>query len=123
MAVKKNTLAQIIGRMSDVEHQKIDKNFFGLIYGALGTGKTVLGAGIAQAIKGDGEILFLDSAQGAAALDNHPKLKRSMLHVPVTDPRDLMTIASGLKARKKSSPTLSSVSSRIGSITSRGGTG
>lgn len=98
---KKNTLTQILGRMSDVEHQKIDKTFLGLIYGSLGTGKTSLIAAIAQALKGSGQILMLDSAQGAAALDNFPKLKRSMYRIPVDDPRDLMTIANALKSKKK----------------------
>lgn len=97
---RKSTLAQIMGRMTDVEHQEIKKNFFGLIYGALGVGKSVLITGIAQVLKGDGEILYLDSAQGAAVLDNHKKLKKDVNWISVTDPRDLMTIASGLKTRK-----------------------
>lgn len=95
------SLAKILGRMSDIEHQDVKKDFFGLIYGGYGTGKTTLVAGIAQALKGDGRILFLDSSQGAAALDNMPKLKADIDWLPVRDPRELMVIANALKARKK----------------------
>lgn len=91
---------KILGRMADIEHQKVEKTFFGLIYAGFGTGKTTLAAGIAQAIKGNGQILFLDSAQGAAALDNMPKLKRSMQRIQVLDPRELPVIANALKGKK-----------------------
>jgi len=95
------SLSKILGRMSDIEHQQVKKDFFGLIYGGYGTGKTTLIAGIAQKLKGDGRILFLDSSQGAAALDNMPKLKADIDWLPVRDPRELMVIAQAIKARKK----------------------
>lgn len=95
------SLAKILGRMTDIEHQDIKKDFFALIYGGYGTGKTTLIAGIAQALKGKGRILYLDSSQGAAALDNHPKLKKDVDLLRVTDPRELMVIAQAIKSRKK----------------------
>lgn len=95
------TLAKITGRIKDMERESIDKDLFALLYGSYGTGKTTLVQGIAQAIKGDGRILYLDSSQGWVSLDNIPKLKRSTDRLQVSDPRELMVIADALKNRKK----------------------
>lgn len=94
------TLKQIMGRMQDMETEVIDKDFFALLYGSYGTGKTTLIAGAAQALRGNGRILYLDSAQGFASLDNMPKLKRNMDRIQVKEPKDLMTIADAMKKRR-----------------------
>lgn len=94
------TLKQIMSRMQDMETEVIDKDFFALLYGSYGTGKTTLISGIAQALRGNGRILYLDSAQGFASLDNLPKLKRYMDRIQVKDPKELMTIADAMKKRR-----------------------
>ena len=93
-------LSKIMSRMQDMENEVIDKDFFALLYGSYGTGKTTLIAGIAQALRNGGRILYLDSAQGFASLDNLPKLKRYMDRIEVRDPKDLMTIADAMKKRR-----------------------
>ena len=95
------SLSKILGRMQDMENEVIDKTFFSLIYGGFGTGKTTLVAGIAQKLRGSGRILYLDSAENFASLENIPSLMRNMDRIPVKDPKDLMAIASELKKRKK----------------------
>lgn len=97
-------LSKILGRMQDMENEVIDKDFFALLYGSFGTGKTTLIAGIAQALRrlggADARILYLDSAQGFASLENTPKLMRNMDRIQVKDPKDLMTIAESMKKRR-----------------------
>ena len=95
-----SSLSNILGRMQDMENEVIDKDFFALLYGSYGTGTTTLIAGIAQALRNGGRILYLDSAQGFASLDNLPKLKKNMDRIQVKDPKDLMTIAEAMKKRR-----------------------
>lgn len=94
------TLAQLKARMQDMETEVIDKTFFALLYGGFGTGKTTLVAGIAQKLRGNGRILYLDSAENFASLENIPSLMRNMDRIQVKDPKDLMSIAAELKKRK-----------------------
>lgn len=99
------TLAQIKARMQDMETEVISKTFFGLLYGGFGTGKTTLVAGIAQKLKGNGRILYLDSAENFASLDNikvkgKPILMKDTDRIQVKDPKELNTIAAELKKRK-----------------------
>ena len=95
-----SSLSNILGRMQDMENEVIDKDFLALFYGSYGTGKTTLITGVAQALRGKGRILYLDSAQGFASLDNLPKLKKNMDRIQVKDPKDLMTIAEAMKKRR-----------------------
>lgn len=96
------TLKQIMSRMQDMETEVISKNFFALLYGSYGTGKTTLIAGIAKALMKEfgGRALYLDSAEGFASLDNLPALKKGIDRISVKDPRDLMTIAEAMKSGK-----------------------
>lgn len=94
------TLAQLKSRMQNMETEVIDKTFFSLLYGGFGTGKTTLVAGIAQKLRGKGRILYLDSAENFASLENIPSLMKNMDRIQVKDPKDLMSIASELKKRK-----------------------
>lgn len=94
------SINKLLERMQAVENEKIDRDFLFVCYGELGTGKTTLLAGIAQKIKGDGEIIFGDSAQDAVSLDNIPALKRNLHRIPIPDSTDLPVLAAALKARK-----------------------
>lgn len=95
-----NTPAQrlktVLDRMVDMEHQEIPKDYVGLHYGGKGTAKTVTTMGLAQKLRGDGKILFLDSSDGWVSLDNHPSLKRNTIYIRVDDPAELMVIARAL---------------------------
>lgn len=95
------TLKQLTARMQDMETEVISKNFFALLYGSYGTGKTTLISGVAKKLAGPtGKILYLDSAEGFASLDNIPTLKKNMTRLQIKDPKDLMTIADAMKSGK-----------------------
>lgn len=95
-----NTPAQrlklITSRMVDLEHQEIPKDYVGLHYGGKGTTKTVTTMGLAQKLRGDGKILFVDSSDGWVSLDNFKPLKRNTQYVRVDDPAELMVLAKAL---------------------------
>ena len=92
-------LSKLLDRMADMEHQVIEKKFIGLFYGSYGTGKTTAAQALAQKLKGEGRILYLDSADGWVSLDNIKPLKKSTTYLSVTDPRELMVIANALKTK------------------------
>ena len=96
------SLSKIMARMQDMEKEVIQKTFFGMIYGGFGTGKTTLVAGIARALakQEGGRVLYLDSAENFASLDNIPVLKKGLDRIQVKDPKELMTIASAMKSKK-----------------------
>lgn len=83
-----------------------DVDFFGMIYSEFGMGKTVTTMGLAQALRGDGDILFCDSSDGWVSLQEFPTLMEHTDHFRVTDPADLVVVANGiasgkLKSRRK----------------------
>lgn len=94
-------LATILKRMSDLDHQEVEKEFIGAFYGSHGVGKTSAAQALAQKLRGTGRILFLDSADGWVSLDNIKPLKRNTDLLQVTDPRELMVIANALRNRMK----------------------
>jgi hypothetical protein len=67
---QKNTVDSILNRITDLSQTSIDKRVICLGYGGHGVGKTVLMAGIAQALKGDGRVLWLDSSDGYVTLED-----------------------------------------------------
>lgn len=95
------TPANILSRMVDTEHQQIQKSAFLLAYGDKGTRKTTTLVGLAQKLRGEGRILFVDSAEGFASLDRFPALKRNVHRVRLDDPRELMVISKALRTRAK----------------------
>lgn len=89
--------------MEDSEHQAVEKEFAGLLYGDKGTGKTTAAMALAQKLRGEGQILFVDSAEGFASLDS-PKfsaLKQATHRIRVDDPRELMPLSKALRGRVK----------------------
>lgn len=97
----KQRLKTVLDRMVDMDHQEIPKDYVGLHYGGKGTRKTVTSMGLAQKLRGDGRILFVDSSDGWVSLDNFPALKRATDYVRVDDPAELMVIARALLNRVK----------------------
>lgn len=107
MSTPKQRLTTVLNRMVDMEHQEIPKEYVGLHYGDKGTGKTTASQALAQKIRGEGEILFVDSSDGWVSLDNIPALKRNTQYIRVDDPAELMVIAKALQTRV---PALKNVS-------------
>lgn len=95
-----NRLTSILGRMADLEHTDPIKTFFGMIYGPPGSGKTTLAIGLAQSLRGEGDILLIDTSEGWVSLENMPFLMEHVQRVPVTDSKDMPVIADALLSGK-----------------------
>ena len=98
MATKLDTL---LGRMTDLEHQTVDKNFMGMLYGPPGVGKTTLAMGLAHKLAGKGQVLYLDSADGWVSLENIPSLMKNTIRIPFEEYGDMPTLAAALSAKKR----------------------
>lgn len=95
MATKLDTL---LSRMTDMEHQTVNKNFMGMLYGPPGVGKTTLAMGLAHKLAGKkGKVLYLDSADGWVSLENIPSLMHNVVRVPFQEYGDLPTLAAALR--------------------------
>lgn len=92
---------KLLERMTDAEHQTIETEFFGLFYGGKGVQKSTTAMGLAQKLRGDGQILFAASGNGFSGLDRFPKLKRNTLHLRMDDPRELYQLSKALRTRAK----------------------
>ena len=95
------TPAKLAARMTDAEHEDIQTEFFGLFYGGKGVHKSTTAMGLAQKLRGDGEILFAASGNGFSGLDRFPTLKRHTQHLRMDDPRELFQLSKGMRARSK----------------------
>lgn len=104
MATKLDTL---LGRMTDMEHQTVNKNFMGMLYGPPGVGKTTLAMGLAHKLAGKkGKVLYLDSADGWVSLENIPSLMHNVVRIPFEDYGDIPTLAAALKLPNAKRPDM-----------------
>ena len=101
MATKNSKLDMLLSRMSDLEHQTVDKNFMGMLYGPPGVGKTTLAMGLAHKLSNGGKVLYVDSADGWVSLENIPALMHNTVRIPFEEYGDLPTIASALRDNRK----------------------
>jgi hypothetical protein len=93
--------------MQDLDLQSPDKEFMGVLYGTIGSGKTTLSAALAQRLSKTGRILFADSSDGWVSLLNfkddtgYPFLTEGMTRLRVKDYSDLFGLAIALENRSK----------------------
>jgi len=100
-------LDTLLSRMTDLEHQTVDKNFMGMLYGPPGVGKTTLAMGLAHQLAGKkGKILYLDSADGWVSLENIPALMHNAVRISFEEYGDLPTIAAALREPNAKRPEL-----------------
>ena len=102
-----NKLDMLLSRMTDMEHQTVNKNFMGMLYGPPGVGKTTLAMGLAHKLAGaKGKVLYLDSADGWVSLENIPSLMHNVVRVPFEEYGDMPTLAAALRQDPKKRPEL-----------------
>lgn len=101
MAQARTPADKLLARMTDMEHQEIEKTFFGLFYGGKGVHKSTTAMGLAQKLRGDGQILFAASGNGFSGIDRFPALKRHTQHLRMDDPRELYQLSKALRTRAK----------------------
>lgn len=93
----KTKLDVLLGRMTDLEHQTVDKNFMGMLYGPPGVGKTTLAMGLAHQLSNGGKVLYVDSADGWVSLENIPALMHNTVRIPFEEYGDLPSLAAALR--------------------------
>jgi hypothetical protein len=98
---KQSKLDILLDRMVDMEHQTVDKNFMGMLYGPPGVGKTTLAMGLAHKLSNGGKVLYVDSADGWVSLENIPTLMHNTVRVPFEEYSDLPTLAAALRDTRK----------------------
>ena len=89
-----------MGSITDMSNADVSPDLFGVLYSEFGMGKTIATMGIAQSIKGEGDILFCDSSDGWTSLKQFDGLTDDTDLFRVSDPADLIPIANGLKSGK-----------------------
>lgn len=100
-------LEVLLGRMTDLEHQTVDKNFMGMLYGPPGVGKTTLAMGLAHKLAGKkGKVLYLDSADGWVSLENIPALMHNVVRIPFEEYGDMPQIAAALREPNAKRPDI-----------------
>lgn len=97
---RQRSAAEIFQRISAMESQVASKDFISCLYGSYGVGKTLLGLAIAQQLKGDGKILFLDSSDGWVSAEDFPSLMEDVDRYRVDDYRELSVIGEAILNRK-----------------------
>jgi len=96
------SISSLLSRMTDLDHQDVERTLALLLYGPPGGGKTVLGMGIAQGLLSDtGRILYIDSAAGWVSLDSFPSFKASTTHIKYEKSSDLFALAEAVRRKTK----------------------
>lgn len=96
MAASNPKLDRALARMSDLEHQTVEKDLMFMAYGGPGGGKTTLTMGLAQKLAQGRRILFIDSADGWVSLEDFPSLMSNTDRLGFEEYSDLMTAAGQL---------------------------
>lgn len=111
MVTKRLTPAQrknaILGRMSRMDEVVPDRNVVAQLYSTPGAGKSTLIAELAQALRGNGQVLWTDARQGWISLEDKPHLKEEVIYSGSYYPaKDLMALADMLiEDRENDGPT------------------
>jgi hypothetical protein len=101
MVARSSNLDKLMGRMTDLNLGDVQKDGMFMIYGDPGVGKTVLAVGLARKIVEPGQkVVFLDSNKGIVSLDNHPGLKKDLIHFKYGQYQDLPTLAQAIRDGK-----------------------
>lgn len=94
-------LNAMLSRMADLDHQDVDKDLMGMIYGGPGAGKTTTAMALAQQLRGEGKVLLLDSAEGFVSLEAMPGLAEATTIVPNVTSKELAAVSEALLKRTK----------------------
>lgn len=87
--------------MTDLDHQEVEKDFTGMIYGGPGAGKTTLAVTLAQELALGEPILFLDTADGYVSLEGQPELTQNVSMIRIAQGSDLQVIVNALSKKSK----------------------
>lgn len=91
-------------------------SFIGGIYGDMGTGKTVAGMKLLQAIVPEDEkILYIYTAQGLSTFNNHPELMRRVKTMKFERQEQLVAVAKAIRESKEN-PDKSPMHAALASI-------
>lgn len=91
-----SNLNQILGRMSDLGKQTVDKTLALQVYGEPGVGKTVFAVQLAKWIAGTKPVLYIDTAENFVSLENHPGTTDNVIRLPFQDFGDFGVIAQAI---------------------------
>lgn len=99
----KVTAAQLLARMKDLDLSEPERDFAGLIYGPIGSGKTILSLQLAQALTQTGRILYLDSSDGWVSVSGKKfaALRAGVTRLRVTTYADFAGVADALLKNAK----------------------
>lgn len=103
MASRLDKLLQGATVLSRIGDEPVPHQLAQMVYGDPGSGKTVLLQKLAQEIRGDGRILFLDALEGFVSLEDPQweHLREKTVRFRVDDPKDLAVWAEGLQTSRK----------------------